>query len=34
MIEGRAERLAAVYYKEILKRELPKGNMIRVEDVV
>ena len=34
MFEGRAERLAAVYYKEILKRDLPNGNMIRVEDVV
>lgn len=34
MIEGRAEDLSAVYYKEILKRELPKGKTIQVEDII
>lgn len=34
MINERAERLSAVYYKEILKQDLPKNNTIKVEDVV
>ena len=34
MINERAERLSAVYYKEILKQDLPKNSTIKVEDVV
>lgn len=34
MIERRAEDLSAVYYKEILKRELPKGKTIQVGDII
>lgn len=34
MIEGRAEGLAAVYYNKILKKELPRGKKIQVEDIV
>ena len=32
MINERAERLSAVYYKEILKQDLPKNNTIKVEE--
>lgn len=34
MIAGRAGALATVYYKEILKRELPNDKMIQIENII
>lgn len=34
MIEKRAINLATVYYKEILKREIPKDKGVKIEDIV
>ena len=34
MIDGRVVELATVYYKEILKRELPKDKMIQAGIII